>query len=446
MAFKTRYPTEPIQVWPKMKELRRAHAKRNAALQDAGNPVVVGVIENFLALLEGLGDFAMFQYEPRYTAVMRDTTEAIKNLEASEAYGFARHLCGSLRLHIGSVMRGRLTYALKGKKPTFVFESGICVFAAKTAQFVSEYVDVPVVILEAPSRNRPGPVDEDYLVGQMQEVIEQMEKLTGRAFDDERLIEGTRNEWETAVLWAEICELNKAVPAPIDFRHMESLRTPAILGRVKPEVTAYYRELLDEVKDRVARGISARGFEDARLLLEGFLPFYNVNVARWPEEYGAIIIGGGFGFTFGAWALDLEGRIKPTQRWLERGKSLRTREDALRALVDLYIGNENERRLGAARPFDGRPGEVLWRAKEWRAQGVIMGQERQCPMECVSEFEQMAQLRKAGIPCVDYAPSTSDPQQFDEKVSYNRISVLLEQLGLHKEAPSLAPAGEIDKD
>src|SRR3990172_3316176 len=273
---------------------------------------------------------------------MRNHSEAVKNLEALEAEGYGRDLCNSLRVHMGGILRGHLAEALQGRKPHFVFQWMLCPFSIKTALFAGEQLGVPVITLDLMGRYRPGPIDVDYHLEQLQEMIERMERATGRPYDDERLIEATRNEWECSALWAEICDQTRHVPAPIDHRHMQSLRIPVILDRDKPHIAAFYREVLDEVKDRVARGISARGFEEARLLTECFLPFHNIRVLRWGEPYGAVFLGGNFCFnSFGSWSMDEQGRWTPARRWWERGKPLRTREDALRALVDLYIFNKN---------------------------------------------------------------------------------------------------------
>jgi len=58
MKTVTRYPTAPIQVWQKMKELRRWHGKHAGDAKKRGDLVVQGVVEAYLALFSGFGDFA----------------------------------------------------------------------------------------------------------------------------------------------------------------------------------------------------------------------------------------------------------------------------------------------------------------------------------------------------------------------------------------------------
>lgn len=62
----------------------------------------------------------------------------------------------------------------------------------------------------------------DYLTEQFQELIEKVERFPGRKCDDERPIEAVVNMWNTRVLWAEIMELNQAIPAPLEIKSMFS--------------------------------------------------------------------------------------------------------------------------------------------------------------------------------------------------------------------------------
>ena len=439
MTVQTLFPTKPLDCWPKMKELRREHHRRNQRTMDSGGVVIVGIVEQFLSLPAGLGEYATWQYEPRFTQCMRDPQEAIKNFEAIEAHGYGRDLCNSLRVHMGGVLRGRLDAALRGRKPDFIFQWELCPFAIKTAAFVAERYGVPWITLDIVDHHRPGPVDQRYIIDQMHEAIAEMEKVTGRRYDDERLISALRNEWECAALWAKTCYLTRAIPAPIDFRMCQSLRIPLILDRDKAEVVAFYRELYDEVKARVAAGISARGREDARLLYEGFVTFHTPPMLRWPEHYGAIFVGGRFSFnTFGVWTVHEDGRWEPATPPWERGLALRTRDDALRALADLYLGNETERRSAPMRSAT-RVEQVLRRAEDWHADGVIMGMERRCRVQFLTQMEQMAALQAQGTPCIEFEPSSADFREFDTAQVYSRVSAFMEGLGLQKVRLSEAP-------
>ena len=54
------------------------------------------------------------------------------------------------------------------------------------------------------------------MTNQILDAIDWMIKTTGREFDDEKFIEGVSNECESSSLWAKVCTLNRAIPAPLD--------------------------------------------------------------------------------------------------------------------------------------------------------------------------------------------------------------------------------------
>ena len=55
----------------------------------------------------------------------------------------------------------------------------------------------------------------DYVAGQLLDGIEWLEKVTGREFQDELFLEAAWNDIRSTYRWAEICMLNRTVPAPL---------------------------------------------------------------------------------------------------------------------------------------------------------------------------------------------------------------------------------------
>ncbi|MCZ7655638.1 MAG: 2-hydroxyacyl-CoA dehydratase [Rhodocyclaceae bacterium] len=137
-----------------------------------------------------------------------------------------------------------------------------------------------------------------------------MEKTTGRKFNDELFIEAVKNEMRSTSLWAAICAENKAKPAPLDEKTMYSLYVLATLSKSSKWCADFYQECLDEVKDRVARGIAAVPNERCRVMSDTQPPWGFLKVFRYLEEYGAVSIGSLY--TFG-----LEGiwETKPDGTW-----------------------------------------------------------------------------------------------------------------------------------
>jgi len=428
----TDYPTKPVECWSKMKELRKKHFFHIWNVQKEGGVLVMGTVQIFMGFLAGLGNFANANYAPQFTRLMDDTKLAVRNHEAFEAKGYGREMCSAMRCHLGQLYQGlSLKSPLGGEfRPDFIFDFSWCADTAKTAQLASEYLGIPYYIVDVPYKYNDQCID--YMVNQLHEAIEWLEKVTGRAYDDEKLIEAVNNEWECCVLWAKISELTKLIPAPIDARHLNSLRLPSATSRHKEEVVQFHRMVYDEVLDRVKNGISARGFERKRLSLDTSSPFYFPQLLRWPEEYGSVIIGGQRFFdAFGAWEVKedtLSWKVMKTPA--ERGLQLRTREDALRALAEL-----NVKYMPIQRIYDltKEAEEYLQFVKDWKIDATTFAYDRGCKGYLSAGLPETAlAMKRNGIPALSFDCSMADPRDFDEKSVKNKFDIFLESLGLTK--------------
>ena len=446
-----RYPIKPLECWAKMKELRRAHHVHNEQTANSGGMVAVGIIEEFQPLMAGFGEYASWQYEPRFTKMVRSFDENVANLELLETRGYPKDLCSSLKLHLGGVYRGHLTEALEGRKPDFVFQWELCPFTMKMVQSVVEHLGgVPIVTLDLPFRYGYQSPDLQYMVDQFHIAIEEIEGITGKKFQDELFLRALELDWETSALWSRICVLNQAVPAPLDYRMLTSLRIPLILDRDKPHILEFYRTVYDEVKQRVDEGISARGVETARLLWDDFIPFFpeGQKLLRYPEAYGAVLVGGSLPFvSFGVWDVTPDGSWVPSKTPKERGWDVRTREDGLWSMADRYLGGEGVIRATqvTCRPMS-KGDEVLAQVRDWKADGVILGLERRCRPSSLGGLSRMAEIQRAGVPAVDIDPSTADPRELNIPAALKTLDAFMEGMGLRpigeSRSAGAAPAGD----
>lgn len=106
-----------------------------------------------------------------------------------------------------------------------VFTNHICCTHGKWYEHVSEYNKVPYYCVDVgvgPARDLTSN-KIDYVVNQLHEAIEYLCKVTGREYRDDLLIEACKNLFRSTSTWAEICCLNKHVPAPLDEKTMHSL-------------------------------------------------------------------------------------------------------------------------------------------------------------------------------------------------------------------------------
>ena len=146
---------------------------------------------------------------PIFNRVLRDISRVIALQETMDARDYGNELCSAMRMQLGAMYEGTNIRSPEGKivKPDFIFQWHLCHPLAKCAQIAGEYMDVPFFLVDSPPKNAPG--WKQWFVDQMQEFIEWAEKLTGRTYDDERLVEATKNEWEMMVTFARMNEFSR---------------------------------------------------------------------------------------------------------------------------------------------------------------------------------------------------------------------------------------------
>ncbi len=427
-----KYPTRPIESWAKMKELRTDHFWHIWKAHDKGDLVVLGQ-PTLDAVLAGFGNVATPGYDPNFNRVLRDV-ESVQHLqEIMDAQGYGNELCHAMRMQLGGMFEGTSIRSPMNKvvKPDFIFQWFMCAPLAKCAQIAGEHLGIPFFLIDSPPANAP--MWKETFVAQLQEFIEWAEKLTGRKYDDEKLIEATKNEWESLVTFGHMNEYTQCIPTPLDQRHMQSLRMPTVAIRYKKECVEYARMLRDEVKERARDGISARGFEGLRL--RGSIGnFFNQRLNRFPEMYGAIAVPGPVG-AFSAWTKLEDGTWVVPKTPMEQGIQIRTREDALNAEADLWQGGAWAGGNALWFLLNIVPKIALSEVKQWHIDAVIMPLWRSMEAACEgghNGLETKLALEKAGIPVMAYENSLCDPRFYDETRVKEQAMTFFESLGAKK--------------
>ena len=209
----TKYPTKAFDCWGKAKELRM-EIYQKLAQKAAGEKdwlVASGGTEGFIGIPAGLGDdYVPFGGEP-YGASTGAMAKSVAMMEQCEARGYARDLCGYCRTYLGSAFGNNFSFGGKYPHPDFYFQVHFCDTHGKWYQPAAELSDRPYFVIDGGASYRWPKWHEskkrkenkfDYLVAQMHDSIEWMEKITGRTYDDGRLADAVYNEIMSSSKWA----------------------------------------------------------------------------------------------------------------------------------------------------------------------------------------------------------------------------------------------------
>ncbi|MBM3327873.1 MAG: benzoyl-CoA reductase, bzd-type, subunit O [Calditrichaeota bacterium] len=425
------YPTEPLKCWAKAKELRDNYYRDYATAHECGGLRWTGGAWSFDAIPAGLGrDVWPITGEPYGASMAFNKPFSQRALEAAEAKGWARDLCSYMRNYWGSMYLDEFNFGGKYPKPDFAFQDHICCSHAKWYQHVAEYKQIPYFCIDV----SVGPyhlIDDhklNFVVGQMHESIDFLERITGRRYDDELLIEAVQNETRATSAWAEVCALNKAIPAPLDEKTMYSLYVLGTLNKSKKEFADFYEELRDEVADRVARGIAAVPSERCRLMSDTQPPWGFLKIFRYLEGFGAVSVGSLYTFALiGIWEEKPDGSWGARTTPMALGLPMDTRDQALRILADWNLSKPEWQHF-----YDAslKSKMMLRIVKEWKLDGVMLHLNRGCEGLSCGIMENRLAIAEAGVPVMTFEGNMGDEREFDEAKTKDRMDAFMETLGL----------------
>jgi benzoyl-CoA reductase subunit B len=433
------YKTEPLACYQKAKELRSEHFQDIMTAREKGKLLISGSAT--IAAYEipaGLGDDVVTFVDDAYAVnVATNADFSAEARAACEARGYGRDICGYTLNYAGSMFLDRFLFGGRFPKPDLVFCEHNCDARGKWSEIVADHFSVPIFLWERPC----GPAGQgtrqriDYIVAQFNEAIEWMERVTGRKYDDEKLLEATRNCFRSAKLWGEIFMLNRTIPAPIDARALISLMAIYIWRRHQKEGVAFLEMLRDEVKYRVENEIAASARERCRLMIEDVPPFLALPLFHWTQDrYGMVWLGTlVYTGVYGELEMLEDGTVALVKTPEERRGEFRNREDALRAIAESSDHSWLERRISY--PVDVNPIYIAI-MKCLRADGVVLHMNKACPANAASVQERKLAFQDAGIPVTMYESTPSVPSMDDVGKLRTTLKIFLEELMGLNEFPS----------
>ncbi|MDY7038107.1 MAG: 2-hydroxyacyl-CoA dehydratase family protein [Thermodesulfobacteriota bacterium] len=442
-----KYPTKSFDCWSKAKELRMDIYKKLAQKASGEKDWLVasGGTEGLIGLPAGLGDdYVPFGGEP-YGASTGAMGKSVEMMAHCENKGYARDLCGYCRNYLGSTFGDNFSFGGKYPHPDFYFQLHFCDTHGKWYQPAAKFTDKPYFVIDLgasyrwPKWNESDKRKEnklEYLITQMHDSIEWMEKVTGRTYDDEKLADAVYNEIMSTSKWAKCCELNKNIPSPMDEKSMYAFYIIHVLRRHTKEAVEFFDALYDELKERIAQGIAGVELERFRMVHNSQPPWYALHIFRYLEKFGVVCVGSQYDFMLsGGWDYYYDDNDVPHIRAGEPPADLKeqikTRDGALRALSSWLLDYGLQIRSFRFPMIERRNIDVSI-ARDWNCKGVMMHLNRGCEGWAVGQLEVRRALVEEGFPVLTYEGNVADPREFDEPRTFARIDAFMEGQGLER--------------
>ena len=201
----------------------------------------------------------------------------------------------------------------------------------------------------------------------------------------------------------------------------------AALDKSSAEFVSLYREVRDELKDRIARGIAALPTERGRIMTDIQPPWGFLKIFRYLENFGVVSIGSFYTFCLiGVWQIEKDGTLKPRPTPQELGITLKDRDQCFMLLSDWLLSNF------MGHNFQEHTLKSFCMQKifeQWHCDGAILHYNRGCEGLTVGVAENRLHLAEQGIPVMSYEGNMGDGREFDIAETQVKIDAFMESLG-----------------
>jgi bcr-type benzoyl-CoA reductase subunit B len=391
----------PIQTLRQLKQINvdyytAAHtAKQNGkfiAYVNAFTPVELLYAMDFIPI-----------YPENHAAILgaRKISEEVS--PAAEKLGYSLDLCSYARCDVGSILTGKSpTFGLP--KPDLIVESNSqCGTITKWFEVLSRMYHAPMFLIDVPHSGN-GERDasaEAYVRGQLEELVEVVERISGRKLQEDRLRQTIRLSQEASQLWTRVLTAGSGRPSPISVFDQFIAMAPIVAQRGTRVAVDFYKALLDELEDRLSRGVGAVTQERYRLFWD--------NLPIWPElrrlsqfldDRGACLVTSLYTW---AWATLAVGEEDPLGDWVNQ--YLYTANLHLERRIDTYVEY----------------------ARQYGLDGFLYHSNRSCKMvsQDIPELRQ-AVTERCGVPGVILEADHNDPRLYAVETLESQIQTFLD--------------------
>lgn len=344
-------------------------------------------------------------YPENHGAMIGATKMGVDLCEISEEMGYSRDLCSYARSDIAcSVVNGGPIGGLP--KPDFlVCCTNICGTVLKWYEVQARRYNVPLFILDTPFIHSD--LTEEaarYVKKQMHDYIQFLEQACKKRFNHKRFQHVGRLSVQAQRLWQEVLDCCAHKPAPMTafdaFFHL------ALIVTLRGTQTAvdYYNQLLTEMKDRIATGISMVPNEKIRLLWDNLPIWFRT---RWLSnkfsEHNACLVGDTY-----------------TSAW--SGVVHLIDENNLLDSMALAYSNVHLN-VSIDRMFEKMKSLI----QKYNVDGVVMHSNRSCKPYSFGQYDLQKMIReKLKIPALIIEADMVDERNFSESQIESRIDAFME--------------------
>jgi benzoyl-CoA reductase/2-hydroxyglutaryl-CoA dehydratase subunit BcrC/BadD/HgdB len=348
-------------------------------------------------------------YPENHAVILGARKMSAETAAAAEAMGYSMDLCSYARCDLGSIKTGLSpTWGLP-KPDLLLISNSQCGTLTKWFEVLSRYYHVPMVLIDVPhsGHGEKDPAGETYVRAQLDDLVNVLERITGKPLDWDRLRQTIRLSTEASKLWSRVLEIGMTRPAPMTVFDQFISMAPIVAQRGTQVAVDFYRDLLQELEQRAQAGIGAIEDERYRLFWDN-LPIWPElrRLSEFLEGHKAALVTSLYTW---AWARLAVGETDPLHDW---------------TLQYLYTANLH---------LDRRIEEYTEIAEKYNLSGFVYHSNRSCKF--VSQdipALRAAVTERTGVPGVIIEADHNDPRLYSVDSLESQIGSFLELLAAAK--------------
>jgi benzoyl-CoA reductase subunit B len=398
--------------------MAKYYATLTAAADGSGQPAAYLLIGgNPVELLRA---FDIIPVYPEVNALqLAVKKQALEHIQFAEGMGYSTDNCAYVKADIGLYFSGRTTPFAKIPEPSLLLANYVgCNVYLHWFDHLAEYSKRPVFHLDIPfvrtASGRPTKADVQYVLRQLDRLIETCEELTGRKLDEEKLRNAVALSSATGELWSQIKHMTAATPSPYDaYFDAVTMMAPLYCLRGTQEGLEFFKVAHAEYAEMVAQHRSVLEREDFRFVIEGpppwpYLRTFRDMFARW----NAVAVASTYSTVGGLWEF---GFSHDPDRPLE---------SIAEHMLEWNLTNRN---------FLQRYQQIERYLDEWHADALIIHSVKSCRLFSAGQGDMREYFTKLGVPTLLVESDLEDPRYFSEAQMRNRIDAFFESLA-HRRA------------
>ena len=325
----------------------------------------------------------------------------------AEEHGYHQDLCSYARIDLGHFLSGK-TPVGKLPKPDILFAANnICQTVAYWYKVLAHQLKIPLLLFDTPYNFEEITENEiSYMVSQLEEMIPVLEEISGRRFNNQRFEEIILLARDSSFAWGEVLATMKTEPAPMTIFDAFIHLAPIVSLRGLPVALEYYQTLLEELRERIDRGIGAIKNERKRLMWDNIAIWYKV------RDFSNLFAEQGMSFVTATY----------TNAWAEtisHMDSERPFESIARTYSLVVLNNNLNHRL--------RLMERL--IKEYRVDGLVIHSAKSCKPYSVGQYDLKRLLMdRLRVPSVVIDADITDFRAYSEEQTRTRLEAFFEEM------------------